>query len=141
VPKTFTHFLARSLVLLEDELPRIYAEVARSVGDREVRCRVDEDEISVFGDGTRLRLARETRQPAVRVVAKRQVIVDVVLARTTLQDALWEDRIVLLGSLDDLVAFHDALMAYVGGAVRCPSFPELLDEYLKPQAAARRSAA
>lgn len=139
--KTFTHFLARSLVLLEDELPGIYAEVARRVGEREVLCRVDDDAIVIVGDRRRLRLRREAKDPAVSVLTTKRVIADVALARITLEDALWEDRIVLRGSLGDLVAFHDALLAYLGGAVRCPSFPDLLDEYLKPRSTARRSAA
>jgi hypothetical protein len=53
----------------------------------------------------------------------------------SLLDAVLEERIVMLGSVPDICAFHDGLMAYLHGAVRCRSFPELLRRYrAAPQA-------
>jgi hypothetical protein len=130
VHRTFTHFLARSLTLFEDEQPRIYAEIAARVGIREVRCDVDGDLITIRGDGSRLHLTRAVDAPAVRIRTSREVILALIDAETTLQDALWDDRILLKGLLPDLLAFHDGLMAFLHGAVRCPSFPDLLQEYL-----------
>ncbi|HVU05077.1 MAG TPA: hypothetical protein VHE30_25180 [Polyangiaceae bacterium] len=130
MPSSFTAFLARSLVLFEDELPVVYREIARRVGDREVSCAVDAERITIRSDGLRLRLTRDVAAPVVFLRTSRDVIADLLHARTTLAEAVWADRILLRGDLSDLIHFHDGLMAYLAGAVRCPSFPELLDEYL-----------
>jgi hypothetical protein len=140
VPNSFTHFLARSLVLFEDELPALYREIARRVGVREVRCHVDFDRVTIFSDGRRLHLSRRVEAPVVQLSTSRQVIVDLVHAKATLKDALWDDRILLRGNLDDLLAFHDGLMAYLQGSVRCPSFPELLEQYLEVDSARQAEA-
>jgi hypothetical protein len=33
------------------------------------------------------------------------------------------------GSSDDLAAFHEGFLLYLRGAVRCPSFPPLLERF------------
>jgi hypothetical protein len=64
------------------------------------------------------------------VISDRQAILDVVDGAVTLERAVLEDRIVLLGSVPDLVRFHDGLRIYLSGAVRAPGFAILLDEYV-----------
>jgi hypothetical protein len=59
-------------------------------------------------------------------------------ARLTLLDAVLSDALAMTGAPDDLLAFHDGLIAYVHGAVRAPSFPALLSAYRTNE---RRSAA
>ena len=39
------------------------------------------------------------------------------------------DAILLRGTTEDLAAFHDGLVTYVSGAVRCLSFPLVLDRF------------
>jgi hypothetical protein len=130
VHRSFTPFLARALTLFEDEVPAVYRELARRVATREVRCDIDGDRITIRCDGHRLRLERRSVSPAVYIRTSRDVIVDLVEGGTSLMDAVWEERIFLRGELEDLVAFHDGLAAFLSGAVRCPAFPELLDDYL-----------
>jgi len=79
----------------------------------------------------------------VEVGLDKPILLDLVDGRVTLEDALLEERLRLRGSLDALVEFDEALYIYLGGAVRCPSFPELYAEYrdgggARPREDARR---
>lgn len=65
----------------------------------------------------------------VEVVTDRTAVLDVIGARRSLLEAVAEDRLFLRGSPAELLRFHDALQAYVAGAVRSRSFPSLLSRY------------
>jgi hypothetical protein len=124
----FRDFLDESLCAIEREAPAAYAQLCRHLAPREVLLRVDEEEITVrFGRG---RAALDVPQhPAVRVAVTTPAILDVIDARYSLLDAVLEGAMVLQGRLDDLLAFHDGLLAYVHGAVRAPSLPDLLTRF------------
>jgi hypothetical protein len=71
------------------------------------------------------------RAPAGRTSrsSTRATILGVIDGETTARRAVLDERLLMRGRLDDVVAFHDALVAYVHGAVRAPSFPRLLRAY------------
>lgn len=129
-PRSFTTFLARSLALLEDEMPSAYSAVASHLGGREVLLHVDEETLSVRGAGERLHLSFVGTAPVVELRTCRDVIAALIEGEITLLDAVLSERLVLVGSVDDLVAFDAGLIAYLNGAVRCPAFPNLRDDYL-----------
>jgi hypothetical protein len=85
------------------------------------------------------RVTAEARAPAVECRTTRRAILDLVDARTTLMAAVVADRVWLRGSVEDLLAFHDGLMVYLGGAVRSPSFPWLLRQFRAAAPGARRN--
>ncbi len=60
---------------------------------------------------------------------RRTAVLRVIDARDTLMSAVLADRLVLRGATRDVLAFHDGLIAYVHGAVRARSFPELLRQF------------
>ena len=127
---SFAAFLARSLTLLARELPWGYAAMSRALGRRTVTIEVDGEPCGVLCDGASVRLAGlATIQPDVECRTTRRAIHDLVDARTTLAEAVVEDRVFLRGDVDDLLAFHDGLMGYLGGAVRSPGFVWLLREF------------
>jgi len=71
-------------------------------------------------------------QPDVHASASRSTIIDLLEGRSTIEDAILSDAILLRGRIDDIARFHDALLYYVCGAVRCPSFPAILAGYRSP---------
>lgn len=127
---SFSRFLARSLALLEDELPDFYCRVPKAIGMRRVLLHVDDERIGVISGARRLSLTMEMTSPDVELRTTRSAIVRLVDGTDSLVDAILADRVVLRGTVDDLIAFHDGLMAYLHAAVRCPGFQELRDEYL-----------
>jgi hypothetical protein len=127
----FTRFLARSLALLEDELPSVHAEIARRLGLRDVGVDVEGETLVIRSDGQRLEIVLEAHgDEPVFIRTDHAVISGLIQGAFGLLDAVWDERIVLEGRVDDLVAFHDGLMAYLHGAVRAPGFTDLLDAYL-----------
>jgi len=103
--------------------------MCRALGTREVLIEVDGEVTVVVCEGEGVRLAATAVAPAVECRTTRAAILDLVDARTTLAGAVMDDQVWLRGSVEDLVAFHDGLMAYLGGAVRSPGFPWLLREF------------
>ncbi len=79
--------------------------------------------------GARVLGPGHTQVPTVELTTTRRAILQVIDAQMTLTQAVLSDAILLKGQADDLAVFHDGLMTYVRGAVRCPSFPPLLDTF------------
>ena len=128
---SFVAFLARSLSLLEAELPQIATRVAASVGARNVACQIDDERFGIVSDGKCLRvITQPAAKSEVEIATTRAVIRTLLEGETTLEDALWNERILLKGELDDILAFNDGLHVYLCGAVRSPSFPDLMSDYL-----------
>ncbi|WP_437564859.1 hypothetical protein [Sorangium sp. So ce542] len=126
---TFASFLARSLDLIERELPWAYEAMSRALAPREVLIEVDGERVGVACARGAVRVEGAARAPAVECRTTRRAILELIDARSTLLDAVVSDAVSLRGSVDDLLAFHDGLMIYLGGAVRSPSFPWLLKEF------------
>src|SRR5262249_48697178 len=132
----FRDVLEESLRRLRHEVPAAYEVLCRRLAPREVRLRVD-------GDDVALRFRRRDaildvpQRPVVEVETTREAILQLVDARHTLLSAVLAEALVLRGSLDDLLAFHDGLQAYIHGAVRAPSFPKLLARYRRGEGGAQ----
>ena len=130
----------RRLLAREKELTRLGDEIARA---RRALCEtlagrcsvlsVDGEVVTIEASSARIVVRPGEPAPGVAVAARcrtsRQTIWAVLEAQLELMDAIRSDQLSLVGALLDLVAFHDALLQYVNGAVRCVSFPALRDEF------------
>ena len=125
----FPDFLDRSLDIMSEEVPGAYAALCRVLDGRDVRVEVDGRPVGVEFVRGDARLTRSGTLRSVDVRTTRDAILSLVDAKETLLDAVLSERVVMAGAPDDLLAFHDGLMAYVHGAVRAPSFPALLQAY------------
>jgi hypothetical protein len=118
--------LRRSLDHLEAEVPENYHHLLRELGQLFVMIEVDGEQCSIRG-GARLDITDSGDDTAaVRIATSRAAIVSVLGAELSLSQAVEADRVVVRGSLDDVVRAHDALLAYAHAAVRAPSIPGLL---------------
>jgi hypothetical protein len=124
----FVQFLLRSFDLLEEERRDIYAELCRRLAPRVVELWVDGTAVTL-GFSRHVKRIASVQNPQVEVHTDSATILALIDAQSTLIDGILYDRIGLRGETDDLLAFHDGLMAYVHGAVRSPSFPRLLREF------------
>lgn len=127
--RPFARSLGRSLAALRSELPWIYARLCHELAPREVAITVDGERVSVAAGREELAVLEAPRDPAVRAVTSRRAILDLIDARLTLPQAVWDGHVELYGAVPDLAAFHDGLMIYLHGAVRAPSFPALLRSF------------
>jgi len=137
--RTFSGFLRRSLDVLAVEASTAYAAVAKTLAERRVSIEVDDERVVVANLSGKLTLLAAGEPCAAQATASRQVLHALLDGELGLTDAILADRVRLSGELDDLVAFHDALLLYFMGAVRSPSFAALSDEFFDSRATASSS--
>lgn len=118
--------LRRSLDHLAAEVPESYRHLLGELGPLVIEIGVD-DELFSLRRGTRLVVSNGGNGTAsARIATSRAVIVSLLDAEVSLNEAVEADQVVVRGSLDDVVRAHDALIAYAHAAVRAPSASELL---------------
>lgn len=137
---SFRDFLGRSLQTLEAELPAGYAAVAGCLGERDVQVEVDGERVAICGNGRRLAVVDGSLKPAAYARATTGALRAILEGAYSLESAVLAELIHLQGSLEDLVAFYEALKSYFNAAVRCPSFAGLLADYLAATAATQPKA-
>ena len=126
---SFARFIGSSLETLRNELSTAYHLLCTQLASRSVLLVIDGETVALAFNDSEASVLAELHNPTVQLHASRRTLLDVIDARLTLYEAVLSDSIVLEGNADDLVAFHDGLLTYVQGAIRCPSFPALLDHF------------
>jgi hypothetical protein len=129
-PGDFPSFLKRSLDALEREAPHVYRVLCQRLDGLCLRLVVDGAPIWLSAADDRLMTATSGLEQPPAIISSRTCIEALIEARLSLLDALLADDVVMLASTDDLPKLHDAWLLYVAGAVRCRSFPALLDDFL-----------
>jgi hypothetical protein len=133
----FGTYLEHSLLVLQREVPAAYVWLCRVLAPREVLLEVDGESVVLASSRDCIRLGIRSSTPRVRVKTSSPTILGVIDGTSTLMEEVLADRLFLQGACSDLLAFHDGLVAYVHGAVRAPSFPQVLRAY---RTGCRRSA-
>jgi hypothetical protein len=124
----FSSLLRRSVDHLADEVPGSYRLLLDRLGRMVVELDVDGQLFAMHG-GRRLEVSDgPAREPGVRVNASRTAILDLIDARTGLDEAVEAGAVRVRGPLENVLRAHDTLLAYVHAAVRAPSQPALLAE-------------
>lgn len=128
----FGRFVSRGLGALRAELPWAYRRMADALCGRDVLLTVSGEDVPITaagGEVTTHPAPPEHFAPRVTLRTERAVVARLADAELTVVDAVVSGAVTLRGDVDDLVAFHEGLMAFLHGAVRSPSFPALLDEF------------
>lgn len=122
-------FVAASLEALREECPEAFTLMCAQLAPRRARLVIEGETVTLAFAASEARLLKQSRRPSVQLTTTRQNILNVIDARLSLEEAVLADAIVLKGRPNDLSVFHAGLISYVRGAVRCPSFPPLLDRF------------
>jgi hypothetical protein len=128
--------LAESFAVLAAELPAAYERMSAKLAGQSVSLNVDGErfvvafaegkaQVRVVGEGEK---GEELSAP-VRITTSRRAILEVIDAERSLAEAVLADEVDVMGDLERLVEAREGLLAYVHGAVRCPSFPALLKRF------------
>jgi len=140
----FAACLRLSLDTLRLECPEAYQRVCDCLAPLTVALSLDGDPVTLAFHPGLIRVippggpaagrngGRAGAPPDVQASTSRSTIIDLLEARSTIEDAILSDAILLRGRVEDLARFYDALLYYVCGAVRCPSFPAILAGYRTP---------
>lgn len=132
--RDFGAFLDSSLDLLEREVPRASDRLAAALGSSVVHFDAEEGTFVLQMQKHRRVLPRSGDTADITLGLTREVVVDLVEGSISLEEALFTDRLSLRGPVDRLGDFFDALHAYLEGAVRAPSFPQLFEAYRRGEA-------
>jgi hypothetical protein len=121
--------LAESFGVLAAELPAAWLRFCAALNGRAVELDVDGERFVVrFASGT-VSIEAPAGDADARIATTRQTILDVLDARVTLREAVWRDLLQVTAPLTVMEPLHEAILAYVHGGVRCPSFPALLKRF------------
>jgi len=95
-----------------------------------IRIMLDGEVITIaFDQRPNLPAPSEPASPCVHLTTNTQTILDLADARLSVLDAILSGRLDLRGEAGELALFYEALLTYLRGAVRCLSFPSLLDQF------------
>ena len=126
---SIARFIGISLETLLNEFPTAYLLLCTQLASCSVLLVIDGEAVALAFDPSGAHVMPQLRNPTIQLHTNRQTILDVIDAHLTLYEAVLVDAILLQGDTEDLAAFHEGLLTYVRGAVRCPSFPALLDRF------------
>ena len=126
---SFAALVQRSLEVLRCEQPDAFAALASRLRDRRLRFVIDARPLDLSSDGKNVTVGPPGDSAIAELEPARRPLVDLLRGRTNLLDELARERIGLTGSAAALWELHEALLDYLRGAVRCPSFPSLLSEF------------
>lgn len=127
--RPFTEDVARSLAVLEEDVPAFARGLAERLGQRRVAITVDDEALTVGVTDGRAAVGPPTSAVHVRLTTSRRAILRLANGERLLHDAILAGDVDLVGELDDLLAFDAALMMYLHGAVRSRRFPTLLHAF------------
>lgn len=127
--RSFRAFLARSLDAIGREAPAIHRELCRSLADSVVCLCIDEERMVVLPRHDDLVIRDDVPGVTVELVTDSATLLDLTSGATSFLDAALDERLVVLGGVDEVVRFYEALILYLQGAVRSPSLPWLLGEF------------
>jgi hypothetical protein len=125
----FADFLDASLRVLRDRVPVAYDRLCAQLSDSPILLRVDRSSFVLTVSENQLTIVEPHDAPVLEIAVSKSVVLDLLDAKTTLLDAIREDRLFLKGSVQSLPVFFSALQTYVRGALRSASFETLLASY------------
>jgi hypothetical protein len=134
----FGHYLQQALALLHAESPVHFEATRRRLAGRAILIRIAGDvAVCVHLDGTDTDWVarfdggnRPAAVAAVEIATSRADLESFLRGAFTLEEGLEANRLDVRGALDDVLAFLEALNAWLHGALRCPSFPPLHQRFL-----------
>jgi hypothetical protein len=128
-PSNIVEFVKTAMALLRDEFPRAYFLICANVAGRTISIDVDGKQVFLDCKVLGVQFPEGIENPDVRIATSRRTILDAIDARVTIEEAIRDGRLFARGRQDYITNCHTALLFFVRGAVRSPSFPALLQEF------------
>jgi hypothetical protein len=121
--------------LLREEFPRAYFLICANLAGRTILVEIAGEQVFLDCRILELLFPDRIENPDVRVATSGRTILDAIDARVTIEEAIRDGRLFTSGRSDYITSCHAALLFFVRGAVRSPSFPALLQEFRRFHAA------
>jgi hypothetical protein len=124
---TALSLIAASLAALRAEHPAAYTQLARQMAGRQAQISIAGEDLTLTFTAEAISVAPGAAGEALRLTTDWATLLALVDAELSLVEAVLTGRCDLLGEARELAVFYDALLLYLRGGLRCPSFPALLD--------------
>lgn len=118
---TVAGLLQQSFRVLRLEAPAAYRALCGALLNRDIGLRIGVESMGLRSDGRDIWVCHASSAAVAHVEANLGIVLDIIEGRSTLLDALLDGRLAARAVLDDTLALHDGLMAYVHGAATSPS--------------------
>ncbi len=125
----FADYLAASLDVMARQVPTAYSRLCAALEHRPIHFRSDGSEFGIESSDTALSLCSPPSSSVLEVTLSKDIVVDLLNGKSSLYEAVRDERLLLKGSVSDLSFFFHALQIYVRGAIRSPGMAPLLSTY------------
>jgi hypothetical protein len=125
----FFSFLLTSLSRIAAAEPDAHRSLTDAMGSMRVRLVADGVARIVRFDFPDWRIYAEVSEADLEVALDREIIMDLIDGRLTMEDAIYQERLRVRGSVETIERFHGVLMIYLEGLIRTPEAPVLLESY------------
>jgi hypothetical protein len=125
----FFSFLRTSLSRIAADEPDAHRALIDAMGSMRVRLVADGMARIVRFDFPDWTICAEVGEAILEVAFEREIILDLIDGRLTMEDAINQERLRMRGSVETIERFHGALMVYLEGLIRTPEAPALLESY------------
>ena len=126
-----TSFIEVSLDIMQQECFQAYQVMCRQMEGSAILLIISDESIVLHFHNCHVDMLITTEQnsPAFQVSTGVPTILALVDGRSTLLESVLSVEVTLKGEIAEIAQFYAALRTYLRGAVRCPSFPRLLDHF------------
>lgn len=124
----FRTSLEDALSSLQLEVPDAHRHLVHSLRGHVVRIDVEGCVVAISVEGRALNL-HSSDDATVECITDRIAIVRLADGEVTLEQAIWDNEVHLRGNVEELLAFYQALMIFLHGAVRSPAAPAQLARF------------
>jgi hypothetical protein len=125
----FFTFLRTSLSRIAAEEPDAHRALVGAMGNLRARLVADGVARTIRFDFPDWTIYAGESETDLEVAFDREIIMDLIDGRLTMEDAIYQERLRMRGSVETIERFHGALMIYLEGLIRTPEAPVLLESY------------
>ena len=126
LPGSFAAFFARASAALRREHGQAWGKHVHALRGLCVVLHIGDEVIPLRFSAVGVALMPDDGGAHVVLSADHAMIFALVDGEVTIEAAVRQNRLRLRGTPAHLVRFHEGLMLWLHGAVRCPSFPQIL---------------
>jgi len=138
-PSAFGGFVNESLGLLAQESPFHLQALAAALGHRRITIAIKGEPVQCLFPGPQPWVGSASEASEVTVETTIETLAGILDGDDLLARALIDDRLIIRGSCDDVLAVDDALRAWGHGALRSPSFSLLCERFKSHYAGAKHA--
>jgi hypothetical protein len=128
-PADFFVFLRKSLSCIADEEPDAHRALTAAMGSMRARLVADGVARIILFDPPDWKIYAGPSEADLEVAFDRQIIMDLIDGRLTMEDAIYQERLRMRGSVETIERFHGALLIYLEGLIRTPGAAVMLESY------------